>query len=485
MLQKCFRSEDGLIMPIVLVLIMIIMLYALSAISIASNQTKQRDLQASMTDALHYAEAGVHRYLWSLNKIEADQLELDNPFSFGEGKYIIEIIENGEGTVRLRSTGWANSNENTKRTIEAQLTKRTFTQNVYLSNNDGSNIWWTSGDTVYGPMHTNTKLRVWNEPVFYGRVTHSNNIVYYPSTERYEHTGSVGSNNPQFLGGIDRVQPMIFPESNTELLTRAEQDGYVYYGRTSIMLNSNGTITTRNGNRNGGSPETRPLPNNGVIYINGTSSSTAYESISSKFNINRGNAFISGTLSGKLTIAAANNIYVTSKDPTNYNFHSATDTGGVKYSTTGFSLNSLTGEVNVTDPEEDILGLIANNYIWVLTTGWFTTNGGTSTISAANIIEINAAIFAINGGFGNDSADSYNSTYPRLSGTEGTIIIRGALIQDRRYPVAWISWSNFRGYNKDYAHDPRMLHQSPPHFIEPTNAGWEIFSWREVNQHVE
>ena len=37
------------------------------------------------------------------------------------------------------------------------------------------------------------------------------------------------------------------------------------------------------------------------------------------------------------------------------------------------------------------------------------------------------------------------------------------------------------GYGKIYWHDPRLMYEMPPSFLEPTNSGWEIIEWREIS----
>ena len=32
---------------------------------------------------------------------------------------------------------------------------------------------------------------------------------------------------------------------------------------------------------------------------------------------------------------------------------------------------------------------------------------------------------------------------------------------------------------KNYAHDIRMMYDSPPHFLKPDGSGWEITEWND------
>lgn len=216
--------------------------------------------------------------------------------------------------------------------------------------------------------------------------------------------------------------------------------------------------------------------------------------------------------------------------------------GGIRYSKTTFSLSN--GKMTRSANGDDMLGLIANNEILILHYGWpkkayesdlsddswnfewrfydyiderqylkkgkyydIIINGNyynevdvrrsdyyNVRISydkwlkfntkidlydfAPQDITIHAALFSINSGFG---FESYNRGNPR-----GEIKIWGNITQRERLPVGSIGYNGSvsSGYNKEYIHDPRMLYNYPPHIIEPTNVGWEIHEWKEVNDHV-
>lgn len=256
------------------------------------------------------------------------------------------------------------------------------------------------------------------------------------------------------------------------------------------MLNKGGTITVRNPNINRGKAlENLPLPSNGVIYVDG-----AVVSHRDKFNKNSGNAFVSGILSGQLTIASSNDIYITGKDPTKWSstwilcpvYYFALDDsfgrwlgtgGGIKYANTEFipikdSRNNIVGYHAEGD---DMLGLVANNNIWLLTDGWFVEGGGSNSfsISYPSNLTINGALMAINGEFGH-----YHSI--ELNIFANKLIIRGALIQKEAGKVGTL----ITGYDKDYAHDDRMLYEAPPHFPSPEESGWEILEWNETRDHL-
>jgi hypothetical protein len=100
---------------------------------------------------------------------------------------------------------------------------------------------------------------------------------------------------------------------------------------------------------------------NGVIYVDGNTGDK-------KWDLSTGNAFVSGKLNGRLTIAASNDIYITGYDPTKLEWSEAKNnlTGGITYYDTTFD-----GQGNVVSNGDDMLGLVANKYIFILHYGWF------------------------------------------------------------------------------------------------------------------
>lgn len=489
------KNQKGIVLPLVLILFIPISILAYSALAINSSQTHFNARYQSGVGALHYAEAGIHHYLWALNKNAAFP-RLNEEIPFEEGKYLVTVLEQGNGYVKIRSTGWTDKDPNLKKTVTAVLGQRTFTRYTYFSVDDPSDICWTSSDKVFGPYHTNGNLVIDGSPVFYGRVTYSGRIHFYygvwkggSSDPNFNGPYPVNGSSPRFKKGISWATPLEVPPSNSELKTRAQNGGYYYTGRTSIRLNADGTVTIRNPNVNGGNAQTRTLPANGVIYVDGASGNT-----SQKFSTNLGNAFVSGTLKGKLTIGAANEIYITGYDPTDYNFSSARSkptgggsggNGGVIYASTSFAPVYENGELTGYKASgNDMLGLIANNNVWILCKGWFDNPNPSLSNPQADVAPNNAnvygAIFALNGSFGFEKYYPEAGNYWHDIHRKNTIYQRGALIQKVRGAVGQNSGSTWWGYqSKNYAYDERMTYEAPPHFIEPSNRGWEIISWEE------
>ncbi|MFA7412198.1 MAG: pilus assembly PilX N-terminal domain-containing protein [Tissierellaceae bacterium] len=107
--------------------------------------------------------------------------------------------------------------------------------------------------------------------------------------------------------------------------------------------------------------------------------------------------------------------------------------------------------------------------------GWQKGTSNSQTYDVApKDITIHAALFSVRSGFGYEDYDKG----PR----KGDIVLWGNITQLERKAVGTIGST---GYNKKYAHDPRMFYDYPPKILEPTNVGWEIHEWKEISEHVE
>lgn len=517
MLKRLWFGQRGVLLAWVLMLLAILSVLTVAALTLASNQFVMGAHYSSSVKSLHYAEGGIYHYLAYLNS-ESASLQSEPPLNveipYEDGCYCLDIAEGDPagGRMVLRSTGWTKtSGQNSDpRTVEVVLSKRTFSEYGYFSQDDGNNIWWTTDEISYGPLHTNGILRISGNPIFYGPVSYSKGYVR-------------SSGAPQYPGGgPTKVAPLEFPSSNEELKALAQDDGLYFTGRTCILIDGE-TITIRNkegkeGNE-GNENTTRSININEsiykhkVIYVDRENENVpASISYDDRFGLNNGNVFVSGKLNGRLTIAAYHDIYITAKDPTNaenwipdkktpwhwyitnpfnataaykqslYDAFPKLNPPGVTYTTTTFNLN-LDGDSYEANGD-DMLGLIANNNIRILTKGWFEVKSEKKNKIDTSTKEftIHAALFAINGKFEN----AEHTTLPKVKSFKdpNMLILRGALIQNVRGVVGSYSVIKSSGYKKDYAHDPRMLTEAPPHFLGPKESGWQMVEWNETRNHI-
>lgn len=479
MIKRLWISQKGMLLAWVLLLLGVLSILTVAALTLASNQLMMGTRYSSSVKSLHYAEAGIHHYLAYLNSDGAATAPPQNEdITYEDGCFRLRVDEES-GKKVLRATGWTSQagKKSDPRTVDVVLKKRTFTEYGYFTH-DNDNLWWMFDESCYGPYHTNGDLSILGtillpfKPHFYGAVTYGKKL-------------KIVWGKPVFHEGVSKVSPIPMPLSNNDLKNWAqEQGGYYYEGRTCILLKEDGTICVR---KNDGTIENRNLPPNGVIYVNGDT-----VSYKDRFARNSGNVFVSGTLKGCLTIAASNDIYITGYDPTKWipkgkllgitYFNNkintkANRTGGITYASTSFTaIKEGRTTVGYSAEGDDMLGLVANNNIWLVTYGWFKEGGGSYSLVNAypSSMTVHGALFAVNGRFGHGDGFDFNIF-------AGTLTIRGALIQKNGGKVGGI----FTGYDKDYAHDKRMIYEAPPHFPAPEESGWEITDWTESREHLD
>jgi hypothetical protein len=159
------------------------------------------------------------------------------------------------------------------------------------------------------------------------------------------------------------------------------------------------------------------------------------------YDCRAGDVFIEGQMSGQMTVAADNFVYIT-------------------------------GDLTYRDKATDVLGLVGNNAVFVYNpvhiTSWtwsntqnkYVANGYTALGSTGNR-KIEAAILSVAHTF-----QVQNYTY----GARGDLIIFGALAQKFRGTVA----SGSNGYTKEYEYDTRFRHIAPPKFLTPTSTTYGV-----------
>jgi hypothetical protein len=156
-----------------------------------------------------------------------------------------------------------------------------------------------------------------------------------------------------------------------------------------------------------------------------------------------GNVYVSGTYGKSLTIAAENDVII--------------------MPTQGATSPNIT-EVTGTDAT---LGLIANNFVRVAHR--VVSPCGTNQSPTFNNITIHAAILALQHSF---IVDNY-----QCGARMGNLTVRGAIVQKYRGPVGTTPNT---GYTKDYWYDDRFRYRSPPYFLTPVAASWDVVRQHEV-----
>ena len=111
----------------------------------------------------------------------------------------VEIRQPGSDTVRVKVKTWGRGYDTEQQLFveKSDSISAYFAYNLALSKffwftELEGNVYWITGDTVYGPVHTNSVIKTWGSPVFYGKVTAKAGITPNPLHK---------SNQAKFYGG--------------------------------------------------------------------------------------------------------------------------------------------------------------------------------------------------------------------------------------------------------------------------------------------
>jgi hypothetical protein len=363
-------------------------------------------------------------------------------------------------------------------------------------------IQFASGDRLDGPVHSNDAMLIGGSTLFTGAVTtslpacRSTNGVPPVSTKCYRR---VNGANPNFQKGIAYRSPVDMPDSIGDLRqyvdpARTTRPGCLYTGPTRIVFNApNGGPATMTvwsrwstsmlnpacGNPAAAWPSsvTVPVPDNNLIMVQDVPSTqtqpasgpcptgaigdgypVANDYVQTEWDANCrfGTALVEGTLRGRLTISADNNVVVT--DDLTY-------AGG--------------------DNGPDVLGLIAENSVQIYHPvgrqcvygwgdwcwSWSRTQedlkGPDGSFNTSP--KLNAAILTLQHSF---EVQAYDIGSP-----QGSLHLYGAIAQRFR---GIVGTSAGTGYLKDYHYDSRLRYAPPPYFLDPVRSGWGQKTFGEI-----
>ncbi len=467
--------------------------------------------QAGVDDYLYRLQQDDDYYLFSdtnpptpANQAFTGWHAIPGPANQGQFHYSVNLAQYAsQGIVQLTSTGRVRG---VQRTIRANLRRRNFLDYLYLTDFESLDpqsgyysdpasaaaqcdvYWWqgrptnpcvrisfVSGDIINGPLHTNDTISVSGSPRFNGKVTtgYTGAMSCPPNpvfTYRWYGRNGCGD-TPQFQTGDPEPVPLLtLPQSNTAIKAEtnraAGKTGCLYNGPTRIVLLSTGRMNVT-------SPFTTSssyascvgtnvaLPANGVIYVQNVPSTQSATCSGGQnrlgypiagdvtpYQCRVGDVFLSGSLRGRLTIAAENNIVVVAN---------------TTYSSSG-------------PGSSDMLGLVANQFVQlyhpVNSTGTNLADLRNPTSFFTNP-RLDAAILALGHSF---IVQNYDEGTPL-----GTLSITGAVAQKWRGPVGTGGGSGAStGYLKNYSYDGRLQFSSPPHAATLSSAAFRVIQWAEI-----
>ncbi len=334
--------------------------------------------------------------------------------SFFGGTYRVNAVSLDSSRVRLDVTAQFNG-VTLQPVVTLGLSK--FSKFAYYSVVEGS-IYWITGDTVWGPFHTQSKMNVSGKPVFYGKASAKNGIYKNPS-----------SSKPEFYAGFQTGVNINLPNDISALKSYAAGGGKLFTNKDIyIEFLPNGNVTYREGSW-GGAPTTVPLTTlapNGVLMTD------------------NGNLHVKGKLNGRVTIAAGGT------------------TGGTKGRVWIDSSITYNTDPQTTPSSTDMMGIVCENEVIIA--------DNANNTNPAKGVTIHASILSRSAGL---EAENYSTRVK-----SGTLTLLGGIQQYQRGAVGTFASGVIKtGFLKNYRYDERLMVDSPP--LYPNTGSYEVLSWYE------
>ena len=324
-------------------------------------------------------------------------------------------------------------------------------------------ITFVSGDQLDGQVHFNDTPLISGSPTFLRGYETSDpgcktatGPTYSALLPRHVRRRTTTGTSRSTPGQLD-------PPDNTNLF--ATYPGCQYTGDTRIKFNADGTMTvwskksagTVTGTNCGdpttlgtGASVTVPVPSDQVIYVKNASTQAKCTAgqigdglpVANDVNLNtstfycgNGNAWVEGTLKGRVTLATQNNVMVT---------------GDL------LLVNTPAGSAP-TGP--DMLGLVAANSVVI----YHPVDSSGNGLTTINDRWIYGSIQTLQHSFWVQSYNQDNKL--------GTLHVRGSIAQRWR-GIVGTGGASGTGFLKDYSYDTRLKFAAPPYFPQWTNAVW-------------
>jgi len=341
------------------------------------------------------------------------------PVDFGGGTFTTSIDSGltdpftGERRLLMRSTAVYDDSTYTMMAVMGPSRFSKFA--VYAGVTASAGAYWETGDSAFGPVHSQGQLKTIGSPYFGGKASTKDGVVY--------HAGAT----PIFNAGLESGVSIPMNRNYRRIEDAARSGGKLFEGSNDLYLTFAGDSLRYR--RVAGDPDTTVyLPDfapNGAIALGAR---------------HTGNVYVSGVVRGRYTIASLDT-QVASQGRVFI-------TGNLTYQ----------NDPQVDPSSTDMLGIIAYNDIQVQDNN-------------APLFTIHASMFSFRGGVGVENFNSRNQG--RLVTLGGWIVER---IHPTSNGVP-LGHPGSRGYKAIIRFDERFRYSSPP-FFPGTNA-YEILAWWE------
>jgi len=195
------------------------------------------------------------------------------PVAFDGGTFTVSVdstssIDPNTGERRLTVRSTALYDDSTT-TVIVTLRPSNFAKFALYAGTSAAAVYWATGDSAFGPVHVQGKLKTHGTPYFGGKVTTINGV-----------DSTSWSGHPIFNAGVESGVNIPLNKNYQRLRDKAATGGKLFTGNHDLFLNFKGdSITWRRGSH----PDTTSLlstfaPNgaivlnnsNGVVHVEGT-----------------------------------------------------------------------------------------------------------------------------------------------------------------------------------------------------------------------
>ncbi|MDX1700067.1 MAG: hypothetical protein R3250_05580 [Melioribacteraceae bacterium] len=390
----------------------------------------------------YYSETKAHNIAVSAANFACNELFMDRTWNSGyskttfqEGEYEVIVRDTLVDCKVVEAIGYYNDIKDVVRIV---LQPSSYAKFAWYTGNMSSKIFIT-GDTVYGPFHTQSELNVGGDAVFWGKATTLKGIKYVDKSAK-----------PKFYGGVEHGVDIPLPvnyqfdtERNAAIDGVNNHGGSSYFENTDVWLTffDDGTVEYRTGTGPDSSTYSAPVREslssfapNGVVYLK------------------KGDIYMSGTLKGKLTVGSGE-----SSGTGNGNVYLVDD---IVYPDDPMVWDSGEQKYIPNEDCENMLGILATNNVIIADNDANVLNKD---------IRVDASIFCAQGGFKME-----NSTIP----PSGTLYLRGGVVAAKEEILATTKKDALtHGYKKFVIFDERLMLNLPPAF--PNTGKLEVMSWYE------
>lgn len=462
------KRSSGYLMILVLVFGSIFMIITSSFISYIVTQNQIVNFRYEQQRATEIAEAGLNYYKWYLAHFPGDVTDgtgLPGPYvhtykdpeggDIGEFSLVVASSTycGSISSIDVSSTGHTYDNPDAKSTVHAKYTRPTVAEYSFISN---SGVWYGSGETVIGPVHSNQGVRMdgtHNSIIGSGQSTWSCDSSYgcnptIPNAPGV-YAGAGANSTPGLF--VYPVSPIDFAGITLDLSNMknlAKNNGGIYYGPSgyygySVIFNGNGTAS--------------------IYRVNNTYNYTSYSSAEGWHSGER-NAITSTTL--------LNTVNIDNNCPVMYFEDKVWVKGSINQKVTLAAANLSSGaQTNV---------VLSGNITYVPS-----SNAGLLVIAeddldlgldVPNNMTIQGIFIAQNGRFGRNHYDTYylSNTYdPYVYRTNLNVI--GTMVSNMRAVTNW----GISGFQSETDSFDRDQIDSPPPFTPETSDVYIFKDWRQ------